>query len=290
MSAHQHRLGPFITKVIHDHEDGRKTVATSRRHRKGLLPLLVRADGTTHRLAHPASAWLHLWAPQKLGWWIAALFFIGSALFMIGAFFATWPHAFPGEPQQMNVINWIFFIGSIFFTAAAYLQWLQSINADVTHSADGNVPRRWRWCAWKLRNLGVLASLIQLVGTVFFNFNTADAMIGGLNWEGEDLLIWSPNMAGCLCFLAASYLAYLEVSQRFWSWYPRNLSWWIAVINLWGSIFFQLSAFYSFVPPAGLSDHAGWLAGLYTFLGALCFLVGSYLLVPELFEEEATQG
>jgi hypothetical protein len=284
-----HRFGPFLTKVIHDHEDGSKTVTTSRRQRKVLLPLLVRADGTTLSPAHPASAWLHLWEPRKLGWWIAVHFLIGSALFMIGAFFATWPHAFPGEPQQMNVFNWIFFIGSIFFTAAAYLQWLQSMNGDVAESGDGNAPKRWHWCAWKPHNLGYLASLVQLVGTVFFNFNTGDAMIGGLSWEGEDLLIWTPNIAGSLCFLVASYLAYLEVSHRFWSWQPRNLSWWITVINLWGSIFFQISAFYSFVPQGGLSDHAGWLAGLYTFLGGVFFLVGSYLLVPEMFEEGATE-
>jgi hypothetical protein len=220
------------------------------------------------------------------------LFFFGSAFFMSGAFFATWPEVFPGEPHQRNVLNWIFFIGSLFFTAAALLQWLQSVNGDVAEAGEGNedASRRWRWGAWKPYNLGYLASLVQLVGTVFFNFNTADAMISGLNWKGEDLLIWSPNMGGCICFLVASWLAYLEVSHRFWSWQPRDLSWWIAVINLWGSIFFQISAVYSFVPAAGLSEYAGWWAGYYTFLGGACFLVGSYLLVPEMFEEGMTEG
>jgi hypothetical protein len=50
------RFGPFLTKVIFDYEDGRKTVATSRRHRKGLLPLTVRADGLIRRPVHPAGA------------------------------------------------------------------------------------------------------------------------------------------------------------------------------------------------------------------------------------------
>lgn len=282
--------GPFITKLIHDHQDGSKTVVTSRRDRKGLTPLSVRADGTVLHPAHSPGAWLHLWAPQKLGWWIAVLFAIGAALFMAGAFFGIWPHAFPGEPRQPSVLNRIFFIGSLFFTAAAYLQWLQSLNsdiADIAQSGSGDVPRRWRWYAWQPRNLGYLSSLIQLVGAVFFNFNTADAMIPGLGWKGKDLLIWSPNMVGCICFLVASWLAYLEISHRFWSWQPSILSWWITVINLWGSIFFQIAAFYSFVPAAAVAgDHASWLAGLFTFLGGGCFLVGSYLLVPEMFEEE----
>jgi hypothetical protein len=45
---------------------------------------------------------------------------------------------------------------------------------------------------------------------VRFNFNTLDATFTGLSWEQEDLLIWTPNMLGCVCFLVASYRAYAE--------------------------------------------------------------------------------
>lgn len=45
------------------------------------------------------------------------------------------------------------------------------------------------------------------MGTVLFNFNTVDAIIAGLDWVEEELLIWVPDVIGSVCFLAASYLA-----------------------------------------------------------------------------------
>jgi hypothetical protein len=52
---------------------------------------------------------------------------------------------------------------------------------------------------------------------------------------------------------------------------------------------FQVSALYSFVKPGAPSEHELWLAGFYTFIGGLCFLVGSYLLIPELFDGKARE-
>ena len=65
--------------------------------------------------------------------------------------------------------------------------------------------------------------LVQLFGTLLFNFNTADAMITGLSWRQQDALIWLPNMIGSICFLVASYLAYIEVSHGMFS-LPRAAS------------------------------------------------------------------
>jgi hypothetical protein len=31
------------------------------------------------------------------------------------------------------------------------------------------------------------------------------------SWEEVDILVWTPNMVSCVCFLVASYLAYTEV-------------------------------------------------------------------------------
>ena len=100
----------------------------------------------------------------------------------------------------------------------------------------GTPHRSWRWFAWKPHNAGYSASLIQFLGTLLFNFNTADAMISGLGWVEEELLIWTPDIIGSVCFLLASYLALIEVSHRFWSIQPRQASWWIAVLNMLGSV------------------------------------------------------
>jgi hypothetical protein len=209
--------GPFITRRITALrlEDGQHLVATSRRHRKGLAPRIVpRAEITAPHVTR-RDAWLHVWAPRRLAWWIALLFFVGSALFLLGGVATSFPHAMPPALREPAVVGWIFFVGSLFFTSAAYLQWLEAINGDVTERPEGDAPRRWRWFGWRPRNLGFLAAGIQLVGTIFFNFNTADAMSAAaeLHWREEDVLVWTPNMLGSICFLVSSYFAYLEVAH-----------------------------------------------------------------------------
>jgi hypothetical protein len=123
-----------------------------------------------------------------------------------------------------------------------------------------------------------------------FNFNTADAMLAGPSWEAEDLLIWTPNMLGCVCFLVASYLAYAEVSQGAASFAPRSISWWISVVNLLGSVAFQISALYSFVGPEPAASGSLFFASFYTAAAGLCFFIGAYLMIPELFDEEEESG
>jgi hypothetical protein len=49
--------------------------------------------------------------------------------------------------------------------------------------------------------------------------------------------------------LPASYLAYAKVSQGAVSFAPRSIAWWVAVVNLLGSIAFQVSALYSLAGP-----------------------------------------
>jgi hypothetical protein len=123
-----------------------------------------------------------------------------------------------------------------------------------------------------------------------FNFNTGDAMITGLAWADEELLVWAPDVIGSLCFLVASYLGLLEVSHRFWSWQPRQLSWWIVLLNMLGSIAFMAAAVFAFFVPATGNPDWLWGANLFTLVGALCFLLASYLLLPELFGAETKPG
>jgi hypothetical protein len=281
-------VGPFVTWTTEILADGGALLRTSRRHRKGLVPLVIASADIHPRVAVGAIGheWSHLWAPRRIGWWIAVLFMIGSALFAIGGAQGTWPKAPVVRWLDPSLTGWIFFAGSLFFTSAAYLQWLEALNNDVADSALSARahPRRWRFLGWRAHNLGYLASAVQLVGTILFNVNTADALIAGLTWEDEDVLVWTPDMLGSICFLVASQAALMEVSHHFWSWQPRSLSWWIAAINMLGSVLFMASAVASFVEPGSVTA-APWLANFGTFAGAVCFLVGAYLLIPELFEE-----
>lgn len=280
--------GPFLTRVIQTLEDGHQVISLSRRHRKQLPPLHVTKEGEHVHPTTKRSPWLRFWAPRRLAWWIALLFMIGSACFAYGSFAANWPAVLPPEMTTGAASGVSFFVGSFFFTSAAGLQFLEAINGDVAdlgpNGASG--PATWRWFAWKPHNAGYLASLVQFVGTLLFNFNTGDALLSGLGWVEQDLLIWVPDMTGSICFLTASYLALIEVSHGWWSFEPRQVAWWIAIINLLGSVAFQLSALYGFYLPSPGVEWA-WNANLWTFAGALCFFGASYLLIPELFDADA---
>ena len=248
--------------------------------------MVLHRDGTRHRAGPRPRPWLRLWAPSRLAWWIACLFIVGSACFAMGSFASNWPHAAPRLLADATAIGRVFFVGSIFFTSAAWLQWLESINGDVADIARMSAAerRKWRWFAWKPRNAGYMSSLIQFVGTLMFNLNTGNALFPGLTWVESDFLIWTPNMVGSICFLASSYLALIEVSHRFWSWEPRQVDWWIVNLNLFGSIAFQASALFSFFPCRPKPAEAVWMADTMTLAGALCFFVASYLMIPELFD------
>lgn len=286
VAATRHGPGLVVTRVTRALEDGRHLVATSRRHRKGLAAHVAAPEDSARIPPTRSEALRHFWAPTRLAWWVAVSFMLGSTLFAVGGWGATWPASTPSFMQSASLLNWIFFLGSLFFTAAAYLQLLEATNGDVV---DALAPERpaWRWFGWKPHNLGWCASVIQLVGTVFFNLNTADAMLTGLDWEQQDLLIWTPNILGCACFLASSGLAWVELSGGAASFAPRSASWWSVILNGLGSIAFQLSAVYAFVRPGTPDPNELWLAGFWTFAGALGFLFGSYLLIPELFDGDA---
>lgn len=195
--------GPgYITKAVHTLAGGVHKIVTSRRHRKGRGALMVSPEGITvaiHKFKYP---WLHFWAPTRLTWWVAVLFLIGSALFSMGGYATTFPTHTPALLMTGMNVDWIFFIGSLFFTSAAYCQLLEAINAGDSDGlyADDENTRTFQWLDWQPRRIGYMASLAQLIGTVMFNFNTGNAFISELNWIQQDILIWS----GCPILLVAS--------------------------------------------------------------------------------------
>ena len=284
----QHHVGPFLTWVAERRSERRTLLHTSRRERKGLAPLEVTSAEIDPHVAirEIRNEWNRFWAPRRIGWWVGVLFMFGSALFAIGGAMGTWPEMPLIRSIDRHHIGWIFFGGSLFFTSAGYLQWLEVINGDVGATGTrGSAPRRWFFYGWRPRNLGYVAVAAQLIGMLFFNVNTADAMISGLNWIDEDIVVWTPNMLGSICFLVASHAAVMEVSHRYWTWQFHSLSWWITAVNMLGSIFFMVSALSSFVEP-GDALAVPWLANFGTFAGAVCFFVGGYLLIPEQFENQ----
>ena len=147
---------------------------------------------------------------------------------------------------------------------------LEAINAGDSEGlyADEKLTDSFQWIAWNPQRIGYMASLVQLIGTVMFNFNTGNAFISDLNWVQQDILIWTPNIIGCICFLIASRLAFMEVCHGYWGWQPGNIEWWITVLNLLGSVGFMISALYALaVPPGDSSATFNGLSAFFTFQG-----------------------
>jgi hypothetical protein len=214
------------------------------------------------------------WAPDAIGWWIGALFMIGSACFALGAV--------PGYADWVGVTtdNVTFFVGSLFFTSAATLQYLETVNAN--RIAGDDRPRRaLRLVTWEPRRIDWWASAVQLLGTLYFNVSTFSALLENLDASQQARLVWRPDFTGSVCFLVASGLAWAEVGHRWISWAPYSLSWWIALLNLLGSIAFGVSAVAAYVVPNSGEPVNVALVNLGTFVGAIGFLIGGLLLWPE---------
>lgn len=197
---------------------------------------------------------LWVWEPTQLNWWVATLFMIGSALFALGCvlYLKAIEHEF--------LLDSVFFSGSLFFTFAAYCQLHLAFTTD---------------------KLSFWAALSQFVGTLLFNANTFDAFFN-LGWIEQDVLVWTPNIIGCILFQISGSLTMMAICKRWWCWNFQSIDWWIGVINFIGCVAFLLSAVLSFFMPLHISPINAILATFCTLFGAVCFFIGAFLMWPEL--------
>lgn len=183
---------------------------------------------------------------------------VGAALFALGSCpaYSQWVPA--------GVLGVTFVVGSVFFTCAAFGQLRL-------------VGDRW-W--WQPRSRVWRAGAVQLIGTVLFNLSTSAAMGRSFTPQQEKRLVWAPDMYGSVAFLVASHLAWLVVCRRLWCVRREDADWWVALLNYVGSVFFMVSALASYVLPTTGEAVNIAVVNAGTFLGAVCFLVGAYLLLP----------
>jgi hypothetical protein len=219
--------------------------------------------------------------PQQLNWWIGTVFAAGSLLFALASVLSLSPTFARALSLDSTGINAIFFAGSIPFTIAAYLQLFQAANAGEFPCDESRSSRRPVLFGWRPHDIGWLSSALQLVGTILFNINTFDAMLPSLDWLQQDLAIWAPDFVGSILFLASGYLAFIETCHAHWAWNPKSISWWVVFTNLMGCMGFMISALFAIVLPGPPNIEAVTLAVLFTLLGAIGFLVGSLLMLPE---------
>jgi hypothetical protein len=256
------KVGPFVTRERYALPDGSHRTWNSRRHRKTGRP-----EEHSERFARP---W---WRPRLIGWWVAVLFMVGSAAFALGPFP---PY---DDAVAPSTVAMTYFVGSLFFTSAGYLQFVQTINAAPEGADD--TPRR-RLLAWQPHRIDWWAAGVQSLGTLAFNRSTFNAMNAALSTQQQERLVWAPDMLGSIAFIVASTLAWLEVCHGWWGWHPGDTPWRIVALNLLGSIAFLISAVAAYLDPTTGEVLSLPLANLGTFVGALCFFWGALLLIPEL--------
>jgi hypothetical protein len=195
------------------------------------------------------------------------LFAIGSSLFALGAV----PSYAAAAGLRATALT--FFIGSVFFTSAALLQYREAV--DGLPAAGTRTPRRlWVWAP---RDVAWSACAVQLAGTLWFNWSTGNAVRLNLAAATEDQRVWRPDAFGSAAFLVASALAWMDAGGDR---HAPTRDWWIGAANMLGSIAFGVSAVASYVVPATGDVWNAELSNLGTLVGAICFLVGAVLLLP----------
>ena len=201
--------------------------------------------------------------------WMGWLFVVGSACFVAGV------------PMALNT-SWAptvsaatFFIGALFFTAASSFQlklaWRAGRGGDSLSTLQALLSRAPAWTS----------SWIQWIGTLFFIVTTLAALIDFVGVKAvSNQVIWRPDAVGSALFLVSSAIALMPDVRRHRHGHARDRSWSISALNMVGSVFFGVSAVGAYVVPASNEElNAAWANGG-TLLGAVCFLVGAWLLIP----------
>jgi hypothetical protein len=186
-------------------------------------------------------------------------FAVGSLCFLVGA---LPPYA---EAVGPVVVGVTFFVGSILFTAAAFVQLALSGRRPPrrgTHQAD-----RWDW--W--------AAAVQLVGTVCFNVSTAAALVAAVARPSLEGAGWRPDAYGSAAFLVSSALALVATRDRGELWDTDARTWHGTWLNMLGSVAFAASAVGAYVVPATGTYLSAWWSAAGTVAGAVCFLVAALL-------------
>lgn len=264
---------PFVTRALLRRDDGIEVEWTSRRQRKrlGLRAPTERPGPIRGFRPQMASA---------MSWAIGLLFMVGSTCFALGSL----PWYFNAVP---GAVGGTFFVGSIFFTSAAYLQFQETGSApQVVLPGSAASPRG---LGLDFHRIDWWSTAIQLFGTLMFNVSTFSAMFDQLSTDESRLFVWTPNVVGSICFLVSSLLAYSEVVSGPW-WRPqRDIGWSVSALNLVGSIGFGVSAVAARYPFDSTAVANPALVNLGTLAGAVCFFIAAMLLPVESATESARE-
>ncbi|NYD67679.1 hypothetical protein [Agromyces atrinae] len=189
-------------------------------------------------------------------------FMIGSAFFALGSA--------PGLSEALGSSgsNLLFFIGAWFFTTAGLIQLFLSgaISVPVSYPPGRMVRAEW------------LTAATQSFGTIMFNVSTTGAL-HAKTITSEERFVWNPDAGGSVAFLVSGFVAFIAYAHVAKLWDLGRRAWWSVFINFVGCVAFGISAVGAFILPSG-DALSGSLANNGTFIGAICFLLASLIVLP----------
>jgi len=280
--------------VFRHAEEGIELHWNARNHRKRRSHPLKTADG-----AYAARAHYRLLAVQwrSLSWWVAAVFTVGSLVWLINGVVTVLP--FSDAPMvKTDVPIWTAVLGGGIFLIGAYLSWLEVLNAprfvllfrddEARHSRAVHADDyRFRWLGLRPANWGYWLNLAQLLGaTIFFVPCVVGALLAAHPAIDAFAWFWLPQMSGATWFMIAAWMAMREVQPTALRPAWDRLGWWSGLFNLLGAIGFFLCSWFGF--KSGFESPM--LSNLSTFLGSCCFLIASYLMLIEVINPEGPEG
>src|SRR3954464_5484215 len=169
-------------------------------------------------------------SPARLIAAIGSLFAVGSACFALGSV-PAYADAVGGVADAVT-----FFVGSIFFTTASFLQLVQAqtpalSGADAAWLNTAEPVRLWSWLP---HDRNWLAAVTQFPGTLLFNVSTLAALAHNASASEQDRHVWRPDLFGSTLFLVASTFGILALGVSAGA-KPQSLPRWIAWLNMTGS-------------------------------------------------------
>jgi len=247
-------LRPFVTREVFRLPDGTRLLWDARWHRKhaGRVP--------------GGSTW---WGAVANGLVDGVLFRRRSICFALGSFplYAT---AVGTNPTTSR-----FFAGSIFFTTASFLQYMESRAPRPTFVRPA--PQRARLvAAAPPPPHRLVAAGIQLIGRCG-STGPPERAVSSAGRVPRTPPIGVPTRSAPSASSSPAGWPGRGVRWAF-AWRPSRISWWITALNLGGSVAFGISAVASYVTSSGQLLSVA-LTNLGTFVGAVCFLIGAVLLL-----------
>lgn len=280
--------------VFRHAEEGIELHWNARNHRKRRSHPLHTADAAA---VVPAPYRLLAVQWQSLSWWVAAVFTIGSLIWLVNGLAIVLPLT-EAPMLKTEVPIWSAVVGGGIFLIGGYLSWLEVLNAprfvrllridgllhsQAVHAED----HHFRWFGLRPPTWGYWLNLAQLLGaTIFFlpcvvgAFLATHPAINAFDWY------WLPQMIGAIWFIVAAWMAMREVQPTVLRPAWGKLGWWSGLFNLLGAVGFFLCAWFGF--KSGFENPM--LSSLSTFLGSVCFLIASYLMLLEVINPEGPEG